>query len=423
MTAQSYIGHSIDNYSGIHGVILNPSSVVDSRLRTDINISSVSAFLGSDYFSISFSDIKDSDNGFNFDTDLAKDPKDDNQFFLNLDALGPSFMFNISPKQSIGVITRVRTFLNLNNISGELYEDLENGFEGEENFNFNMNNFSGTIHAWGELGLTYGRILMEKDSHFLKGGITLKYLAGAGGVFASAPSLTGNYDATSEILTTTGSLKYGAASEFDSEDIEFSNTTSGFGADIGFTYEYRNSPDLDSLSKKDNKYKFKLGLSITDIGSISYDDTSVTDYDMNNSVNTSDFGDKSIEDFLEENYEGGETIEKSKLNLPTALHILLDYNITRRIYASLNGSFSLIAEDKPQASRVINTLTLSPRFETKLFSFYLPLSLRQYDGLSAGAGLRLGPLTVGSGSAITNLLSDSTKTTDVYVGLKVPIYQ
>jgi hypothetical protein len=49
--------------------------------------------------------------------------------------------------------------------------------------------------------------------------------------------------------------------------------------------------------------------------------------------------------------------------------------------------------------------------------------MRQYDGLAMGAGLRLGPLMVGSGSVISNVLGDSAKTTDVYVGLKIPIYK
>ena len=50
--AQSYVGHSVDNYSGVHSLISNPSNVVDSRLRASINLLSFSAFGGSDYFGI-----------------------------------------------------------------------------------------------------------------------------------------------------------------------------------------------------------------------------------------------------------------------------------------------------------------------------------------------------------------------------------
>jgi len=423
LNAQSYIGHSVDNYSGIHGIILNPSAVVDSRMRTDINIFSLSVFAGSDYYAIDLSNLADSDDGFEISENTEKFPKQNNQFFLNIDALGPSFMFNLSPKHSLGFTSRVRAFFNLNNINGELYENFSNDFDLAEDFNFNVEDFSGTIHLWGEVGATYGRVLLEENKHFLKGGVTLKYLKGGGSAFSSSPSFSGDYSGMNEVLSTMGSLNYGATMDFNSEDVGFDSSASGFGGDIGVTYEYRNLQNLDSLGKKDNKYKFKIALSLTDIGSITYNETSNTNYNLNGQIQKAELSEKSLSEILEDNYTGSEELLDSKINLPTALHLVADYNIRKRLYVSLNGSFSLIGHDKDQANRIINTVTATPRLETRFFSFYLPLSIRQYDGFAAGAGLRLGPLTLGSASAITSLLSDSSKTADVYVGLKVPIYQ
>lgn len=421
--AQSYVGFSADNYNGVHGVIFNPSAVVDSRFRSDINLISVSSFLGSDFFPLDLNAILESEDGFNFDSDLSKNAKDNNQFFLNIDILGPSFMFNINRKNSIAITTRARAFFNLNNINGELYEGLTNNFDVNENFEFQNNNLSGTMHVWGELGFTYGRILMERDRNFLKGGLTLKYLQGSGGLFAESPSMSGNFDAVSKNLTTTGTASYGTTPGFDNQDVDFSNLSSGIGADIGLTYEYRPEFSRDTLSKKLTKYKFKLGVSVTDLGSISYDESSFNTYDLNNNVDTEIFQDSDTETILNENYQGTEEIIVAKINLPTALHLLVDYQIRRRLYLSLQSSLSLVADDKEFANRIINTFTVSPRLETRWLSVYLPLSLRQYDGFAMGAGLRFGPLMVGSGSAITNLISDSSKTTDVYLGLKIPLYQ
>ena len=112
-----------------------------------------------------------------------------------------------------------------------------------------MRNFSGTIHSWGELGLTYGRILMDGNRHFLKGGVTLKYLQGAGSTFASSSNLSGQYSANSGTLTTTGSLQYASTQGFNSNDIDFEEPTGGFGADIGFIYEYRREPDRRLLGE------------------------------------------------------------------------------------------------------------------------------------------------------------------------------
>lgn len=420
--AQSYVGHVLDNYSGVHGLLINPASVVDSRQRADINLFSISAFGGSDYFSTDLNAILESEEGFSFDDNMQMHLKDENQFFLNVDILGPSFMFNLSPRSSIGVTTRVRAFMNLNNINGELYEKVEEGFGPENDLDFDMRNFSGTIHSWGEYGLTYGRILMDGNRHFLKAGITLKYLQGAGSTYTSSSDLSGQYTASSQSLTTTGGLQYGSTSGFDSNNIDFENMAGGFGGDLGLVYEFRRGYEQDSLGYSD--YKMKVGISVTDIGSISYDGSTVTSYDMDGiTTSTEDYDGGDIEAFLKERYSYNEEITESEISLPTAMHIVLDYNFRKRLYMSLHGSLSLIGNSERQASRVINTLTATPRYESRWFSFYLPVSIRQYDGIAMGAGFRLGPLTVGSGSIITNYISDDSQTADIYVGLKIPIYR
>ena len=171
-------------------------------------------------------------------------------------------------------------------------------------------------------------------------------------------------------------------------------------------------------------YKFRLGLSVTDFGSISYKGSTVTSYDMDGvTTTTAQFEGRDLETVLKEKYDYTERTTDSEIKLPTALHIVLDYNLQKRLYVSLHGSLSLIGESTQQASRVINTLTATPRYESRWFSFYLPVSIRQYDGVAMGAGLRLGPLTVGSGSIITNYISDDSQTADVYVGLKIPLYR
>tara|TARA_R110002049_G_scaffold308939_1_gene515021 strand:- start:8227 stop:9561 length:1335 start_codon:yes stop_codon:yes gene_type:complete len=425
VAAQSYIGNTVDNYAGVHALISNPSNVVDSRFKADINLVSASAFGGSDYFGINLGDIIKSDEGFDFDSDTEKFPSNANNFFLNVDVIGPSFMFNLTPKSSIGLVSRARAFVNINNISGELYESISNDFDTNEDFNFNSENLSGTIHAWAEVGLVYGRVLFDKETSFLKGGVTLKYLQGAGSVFMSSPNFTGQYYATNEELTTTGNLAYGISQDFDQDDIDFSNLAVGFGADIGFTYEYRPNVVRDSLTGRNvNKYKLKIAASITDIGSIDYKESEITTYDLNNTVDVSSFEDEdNTEDFLDDNYPSNTETVAQKIKLPTAFHFLADYHLKNKFYISLQTSLSMAKNNVANANTIINTATLAPRLETKWFSFYSPIGIRQYGDFAWGAGLRVGPLMVGSGSVLSNLISDSTKTTDVYVGLKIPLYQ
>lgn len=420
--AQNYVGVTVDNYAGIHSLTSNPSNVVDSRFKADINLISISAFGGSDYFGINVNDIIKSDGGFDFETDAKKFPSDANNFFANADILGPSFMFNLSPKSSIAIVSRVRAFFNINNISGELYENISDNFDTGNDFDFNSEDLSGTAHVWAEAGLVYGRILVDKKQNFLKGGITLKYLQGAGGVFINSPNFTGQYDATNETLTTTGELKYGISQDFDNNDIDFKNLTAGFGADIGFTYEYRPNIDRDSVTRKHNKYKLKIGASITDIGSINYKESTVTTYDLNATADASNFDDDT-EDFLDNNYTNTEETLAQEIMLPTAFHFLADYRIKNKLYISLQTHLSLIKKNAPNSNSIINSVTLAPRLETKSFSLYSPVSFRQHGDFAWGAGLRFSGLMIGSGSILSNLLSNTTKTTDIYIGLKIPLYQ
>ncbi|PQV47892.1 hypothetical protein CLV33_106212 [Jejuia pallidilutea] len=425
LNSQSYVGLNTDNYAGVHSLILNPSGVVDSRFKTDINLISISAFGGSDYFGINFNDIIKAEDGFDFDSDVEKTPTNANNFFVNTDILGPSFMFNLSPKSSMGILSRVRAVFNLHNVSGELYENLSDNFDTNENFNFNSTDVTGTVHAWAEISLVYGRILIDSKKQFLKGGISLKYLQGAGGVFVNSPNFTGNYDATNETLATTGALTYGTSQDFNNDDIEFKNLTSGFGADIGFTYEYRPHKLRDSLtSRAHNKYKLKIGAAITDIGSIDYKESTLTTYNLNATADTSTFNEEGdIEQFLDDNYNATETTINQKIQLPTALRVLIDYQIRHKIYVSLQGNLSLKNKNTVGTNSIINNLVVSPRLETRLFSLYAPISFREYGDVAWGAGFRFSGLTIGSGSILSNLITDSSQTTDVYLGLKIPIYQ
>lgn len=422
LAAQNYIGHRIDNYSGIHGVMYNPASVFDSRMRADINLVSFGVSAGNDYAGLNLTQLGSGEDGFDFEEEVNQNPTDANNFYINTDVMGPSFMFNLSPKSSIGLITRVRGLFNISNISGTLYENITNDFDTAQDFDFAIENLSGTAHLFAEIGVAYGRQLLYNQQHFLKGGLTLKYLNGAGGLFVHSPNLSGNYNATQETLNTTGSFEYGTTVDFDNEDLNFESMASGLGADIGFIYEFR--PDTTGISSRSqNKYKLKLGLSITDLGALKYDESTVSAYNVTGSVNAQDFEDEDIETVLEENYPGTETLETVQLRLPTALHLMADYHLKNKFYLNLQSSLSMISNTQERANRITNSLTLSPRIETKWFSAYMPLSVRQYAGFAWGVGLRAGPLTIGSASALSNLMSNNSKAADVYLGLKVPIYQ
>ncbi|WP_373520227.1 DUF5723 family protein [Aquiflexum sp.] len=423
--SQSYIGNTLDNYSGVHSLLLNPANVVGSKTKFEFNILSASAFVGNDYLSVDFTDIKNFSDGFSFDSDVAKTPTDRNNFFGNADLIGPSIMFRLNKKSSIGISTRVRTFFNLHNISGLIYESISEGFDSQSDFQAEMENLSGNIHAWGEFGLTYGRIILDDESKRLKIGTTLKYLGGAGGLFTSSPQLSAAFNSSAGILTTGGSLDYGYTSGFETGEIQFSDFTGGFGADLGIVYELRskNKFPVDSAYLQ-KPYKLRFGISILDIGAINYQDVSEFGYNLNGTIDVAEFDEKDLEEVLNDNYQGTEVIGNTSIGLPTSLQAFVDYSVTRRFFLSLHAGYSLRSATTFKVNNIINTLSVTPRFESKWISIYSPLSLRQFQsGILWGVGLRTGPFMIGSGSLLSNLLSSTSKSTDVFIGLKVPIFK
>ena len=422
--AQSYIGYTMDNYAGVHSVIYNPANVFDSPFRSDINLVSASGYLGSDYLGLSISDILSGDGEFHFDQETERSPSNTNHFFTNIDVLGPSLMFNVGDQQSIAITTRLRGLFNADNVNGNLYEHVSDGFEIGDNFDFDSRNLNITAHVFSEIGLTYGREIMKTQDQFLKAGVSLKYLMGAGGLFANSPELSGSFNGVSNNLTTQGSFSYGTTPGFESDSPDFSDLQNGFGADIGLVYEYRKRiVDGTVLGKRAQQYKFKAALAITDIGSINYKNSTQTVYDANGNVNGLEFETKDLKEVLEDNYIGTSTTRVQKLQLPTALQIMVDYYIGNRFYVGLHQGLSLRKSGSANANGIINTTTLAPRWESKWFSAYSPIGIRQYSGFAWGFGLRLGPLTVGSGSVLSNMISDNSKNTDIYVGLKIPLYK
>jgi len=112
-----------------------------------------------------------------------------------------------------------------------------------------------------------------------------------------------------------------------------------------------------------------------------------------------------------------------KIDLPSALHLNVDWNLNNKFYLNLNTDFSLMSRRRVSANRTLNMTSLTPRFQTKWFSFYLPLSVVEQSGFRMGAGLRAGPLYLGSGSLISAFASDNNRQADVYAGLKIPVYK
>ncbi len=104
-------------------------------------------------------------------------------------------MFNVNRKTSIALTTRVRAVANIANIDGNFIQSINNDFNGSLPFTLSSdNNQKISVNGWSDLGVSLGQVLLDNGKHFIKGGITLKYLAGSGNSYANIGKLKATVD-------------------------------------------------------------------------------------------------------------------------------------------------------------------------------------------------------------------------------------
>ena len=169
-----------------------------------------------------------------------------------------------------------------------------------------------------------------------------------------------------------------------------------------------------------NKYKVKAGLALLDFGAIKYKDVELTEYNLSGTVNA----DEVEEDFinaLDDNFNSTTTLGDVTIATPTTLQLNIDYNILYKVYASLTYNQSILKKNQPYDNNRINLFTLTPRYESRVVGAYLPISYSKLGATTIGFGLRIGPFIIGSGSILSNLISDNAQMMHIYTGIKVPI--
>jgi|HubBroStandDraft_2_1064218.scaffolds.fasta_scaffold12172_2 outer membrane protein OmpA-like peptidoglycan-associated protein len=432
---QSYIGYGYDNYSGVNGMLLNPGSLADGKYKVNINLFAVSAFAGNNAYEIN------RDKLFSFHLGGLKEGNgydkvantDFKYVYFNTDVLGPSATINLTKKDALGLITRMRTIGNEYNLGNPLFQLMGTANPAFYNTNIINRSLQAKMNAFAEVGVAYGRVLMKDDHSELKVGITGKYIAGiAYGSFSSGP-LQMEIDPTNTIISMTGTVTAQYSSNLDNlgSGANIQNALNGqaghgFGGDVGLVYEVKRHDNPE-------EEKLRLGFSVTDIGQMSYHNSpNGAMYTLNvDGHNTSELqkqGSESMNAYFTRLKTQGlidvtSPPNSATVKLPTALHVNFDYNIFERLYINADILVNMLSETNPISPNYITTATVTPRLEKKWISIYSPVSYNVEGQLNWGAGVRIGPLFMGSGSILSSMLKSKITSADAHVGLSIPIFQ
>jgi hypothetical protein len=476
--AQQWLGISGSNYAGTNSVYNNPANLADSRYKLYVNLVGNDLFFANNYvgWNAPYSLIQLLTNSAaqeyrnskgvivfrNAYYDINKGGEPFNANLIN-DLRGPSAMFTINDKHSVGLLTRIRTITNLNNFSEPLAEVIRLGTDTLllKNQPFNLSRTSVNINSYAEIGLSYGRVLKDEDEDFFKVGITVKRVVG---IYSSHANIEeANYEIVDDPtgLNVTPNRKkqileintlkadYGFTSEGAYKNASVSpnwllgnqSAGAGWGVDLGIVYEYR--PDnrkytyrnkgVTKLDPSKNKYEFRIGVSLLDIGGINY---SNPNYVRNWRVDVSNIAfnstDVSMVTGSDDAYERvNNVLGLNDLNsqsnfttgLPSSFQINMDYHIRDKFYVnslwvqSLRSSQSL-------SMKMPSSLSVTPRWEGKWFEMAMPFTLfNNYNSFSFGIAGRMGPLFLGTDNLGSFLNINNPRSTDIYFGLSVPIFR
>jgi outer membrane protein OmpA-like peptidoglycan-associated protein len=433
-SSQSFIGYGYDNYSGVNGVLLNPASIAGSKYKVNVNIVSASAFAGNNayemdrsrLFALKFSNLAEGDGYYKINKPEYK------YLYTNVDILGPSAMFNIDRRDAIGIITRLRSVGNVYNLGNSLFQLLGNPDPAFYNSDIINRSLQSKVNTFAEAGLSFGRILMEKRTSRLKAGFTAKYIAGLSYGSLSSGQMTINIDPANNIAKLSADVTTQYSPNLDElgggasiSHVFNKQSGNGWGLDLGLVYEWMPNGET---------YKLRMGLSVTDLGSINYNNSkNGQTYSMNaDGHNTSELMKQDGETY-DQYFNRLQTagliiakvngVAKTTVKLPTALHLNADYNIYKRLYINGDVLLNMVATTNQVTPNYNTTFAITPRLEKKWVSIYSPVSYNSQSMLSWGAGLRFGPLFVGSGTVLSSLLKKRIQTADVHVGLTIPIFQ
>jgi outer membrane protein OmpA-like peptidoglycan-associated protein len=458
---QEMLGIRPSNYGGLHNVGLNPSFIANSRLNLDINIIGANVTFENDFlyipkenlkfFGLSniFKRIDDKDYTDNF---KFGDPNKKNHLYSSALIMGPSVMFNIKNEHHFAITTGARHAESI--VDGDAHmskfanEGL--GYDPLHGQTFNSNEFEINMVAWFEYGLTYARTFTKSEENSFSGGITLKLLQGVSAGYTKNPDITYNvlndqdmvFIGTPENPT---SLDYGRVSYNVFDDIGGYGDAvngSGFGMDIGFSYEIRNEPEkwqymMDGEMRENpevNKYKWRFGASLIDWGKIKFNENAGVYH-----VETSDsaFYYNYDEDEFEDNpdwdksmsyiFYGDSTAsfrdDNFDMRLPVGLNLNVDFNAYKNWY--VNASYTHgFAQDKPGVDRP-SVLSITPRIEKKWFDVSMPFSYYNYTGdqMRLGLAARFASFIIGSDRIGTLFGLSDLNGMDFYVNLKFSIHK
>ncbi len=465
--AQFFTGLRSSPYGGVTNVGWNPA-IADSRFIADVNLIGFAANVGNNYVGIDRNTyLKKNYVNSNLDfqsTYMRERLNGHNKAaYVGTQIQGPlSFLCSWGKgenknKNAFAFTYNFNAIFNADKIdetfariaylgAGQKAQDaLHYLNKGLTNANINTRTMS-----WIDYGLTYSRVVYDKDEHFVKVGGTLKLLQGVAAGYAYVKDLKYKWQDfdTLSVFQTEAKYAYSqgliSSKGYPTDNIPaqakdlfgFKYSYPSVGFDIGAEYQWHPKKDKykyqmdckDEWRFDQNRYTLAAGFSVVDIGAIRY---KKGEYSGNFRADIQDWvvkdskfpdGLQSIDDTIRAHFT---VIPDSKnyftMILPTRINMFIDYNIAYGFGLNLAGVISPNMAKNRNMVHHTSSITFTPKYDHAWFGLYLPVTYDALNNVSFGTTLRIGPLIVGTQDILGLFAKKFVSNADIHLALKVTI--
>ena len=407
-------------------VIINPTSILNSKLYKDITPFGLHINVSNDYIFLA----KDEYKFARFFTPGAQFPEhgeDNRTFYDNFNAdlknaytdiriFGPSVMYAINDR-AFGISTGFRTIVSGRNVP---YEMAKFAVEGTDYWPLYRINFINerdariASMAFAEIAGTYSKVIFKKNRDHWTAGISLKAMFGTAGGFGyidNVDYMLPNGD-TLIVYNVNAQMGLSVPVDYYNNDVLVPGKLFrgfGMGIDAGITYQRKVSGHSNKgysmvCEYPYEPYRYKIGLSVIDFGRIKFkkdarfmefvDQDTYWEDVSRYSFNTLDNLFKKVSYEFSGDSTALITGNTFSIWLPAMVSLQADVRIKKSIYLNTTIVQPLIVS-KAQTVRPAQ-LVVTPRWESDYLEFGMPLILYDYKYPRIGLSIRFHKLVIGT---------------------------
>lgn len=308
------------------------------------------------------------------------------------------------------------------------------------------------IGFYKEFYLSFARSIIDQKFQRLNVGITAKYLTSNNYLafdataldYTVSPSITNDPRSKTDFQRTVGTIYFAegntgiSANSILNEIASIRSLGTGFGGSIGFTYESRPEGLRNSEKKngewieKKNKvgYKYRIGVSVEDIGFLAYRNVKVVDINSTTNVtfDNDDYRENSspglLINLIENKYGTNTADYRTSFSYltPARVHGFVDYKIEENKFVTAFVNQSIFSNNRI-APFGQSTFGFVPRYETKKVMLSAPLVVtNNFQHVTLGLTGRYRSVFVGTNHLLGFVNFSQTKGVSIYGGIFLSFY-